>query len=300
MVASIGGAGRRVFSRGYGSGLIEVIDVLRPPCTKYVTRMTHWFHMISRLRLPLVAAVLAGYGIAGHASCDSGLAERMHEKLHPKRQLDHERAVCQPWRGVPGRFIVVLPLVRAGSEADMADFDLDVMVVQQADNGNTERAKVVSRTFEESALSEDAVRIADIKVDTARYTLAPETRAFGLRIVRQGSSRANPFSNETLTLYLPHGPKLLKVLDKLETTLERGEWDTNCNGNFETVQGSLSIARTISNGYADLVLHQTRSGTRSVAQGDECTTQERPTKFGSKTLRFDGTAYRASEISAGY
>ncbi len=257
-------------------------------------------HLPGRIRRPLVAALLVGLSTAGYASCDSGLAERMHEKLHPKRQLDHERAVCQPWRGVPGRFIVVLPLVRPGSEPDMADFDLDVMVVQQADNGNTDRAKVVARTFEESALSEDAVRIADIKVDTARYTLAPDVRAFGLRILREGSSRANPYSNVTLTLYVPHGPKLLKVLDKLETTLERGEWDTNCNGDFETARGSLSIARTISNGYADLVLHQTRSGTRSVAQGDECVTKEQAPKFGIQTLRFDGTAYRASALSAGY
>lgn len=277
-----------------------MIEVLRPVCMKQVYRMSNSIRMISHMRLALVAALLAGFSIAGHASCDSGLAERMHEKLHPKRQLDHDRAVCQPWRGVPGRFIVVLPLVRSGSEADMSEFDLDVMVVQQADNGNTDRAKIVSRSFEESALSEDAVRIADIKVDTARYTLATDVRAFGLRIVRQGSSRANPFSSETLTLYVPHGAKLAKVLDKLETTLERGEWDTNCNGTFETVQGSLSIARTASNGYADLVLHQMRSGTRSIAQGDECTTQERPTKFGTKTLRFDGTAYRASEISVGY
>ncbi|MDB5828190.1 MAG: hypothetical protein JWQ73_2410 [Variovorax sp.] len=252
------------------------------------------------MRTVFLAWALASFCTIGHASCDSGLAERMHEKLHPKRQLDHERAVCQPWRGVPGRFIVVLPLLRPGSEADMANFDLDVMVVQQADNGNTERAKVVSRSFEESALAEDAVRIADIKVDTARYTLAPDVRAFGLRIVRQGSSRANPYSNETLTLYVPRGAKLAKVLDKLETTLERGEWDTNCDGNFETVHGSLSIARTTSNGYADLVLHQTRSGTRSTAQGDDCTTQERPAKFGSRTLRFDGTAYRASELNAAY
>lgn len=274
--------------------------MLRPLCIKHFNRMAPFIHWIGRVHLPVIAAVLASVSMAGHASCDSGLAERMHEKLHPKRQLDHERAVCQPWRGLQGRFIVVLPLVRPGSEADMADFDLDVMVVQQVDNGNTDRAKVVSRVFEESALSEDAVRIADIKVDTARYTLATDVRAFGLRIVRQGSSRANPFSSETLTLYVPHGAKLAKVLDKLETTLERGEWDTNCNGTFETVQGNLSIARTTSNGYADLVLHQTRSGTRSIAQGDEGITQERPAKFGSKTLRFDGTAYRASEISVGY
>jgi len=53
-------------------------------------------------------------------------------------------------------------------------------------------------------------------------------------------------------LYLPQGQKLAKVLDGLETILERGEWDTNCAGNFEAVRGGLSMARSTSNGYADL------------------------------------------------
>lgn len=242
----------------------------------------------------LVGFLLALLSAFGHAACDTGLAERMHAKLHAKRALDHERAVCQPWRGFAGRFIVVLPLPHPSTGPGVTQFDLDVLVVQQADNGNTERAKVVSRLFEPSAMSEDAVRIRQIKVDTARYTLAGDARAFGLRIVRQGSSRVNPYSNETLTLYVPRGPRLAKVLDGLEVTLERGEWDANCAGNFETVRGNLSIARDKSNGYADLLLRQTRTETRSSAQGDECVTRERPAKFSSRMLRYDGTTYRAA------
>lgn len=245
-----------------------------------------------------VALLLAAFCIAGHAACDTGLAERMHAKLHPKRALDHERAVCEPWRGLPGRYIVVLPLPRPSSEPDRTEFDLDVLVVQQADNGNTDRARIVSRLFEEAALSEDAVRIGEIRVDTARYNLAPDARAFGLRVLRQGSSRANPYSNETLTLYLPQGQKLAKVLDGLETTLERGEWDTNCAGNFETVRGSLSVARSMSNGYADLVLRQSRSASRSSLQGEDCVSQDRPATFKSRLLRFDGKEYRLSKGSA--
>ncbi|KWT98624.1 MULTISPECIES: hypothetical protein [unclassified Variovorax] len=246
----------------------------------------------------LVALLLALLSAVGHAACDTGLAERIHAKLHAQRALDHERAVCQPWRGFAGRFIVVLPLPRPSTRAGATQFDLDVLVVQQADNGNTDRATVVSRLFEPSAMSEDAVRIGQIKVDTARYTLASEARAFGLRIVRQGSSRVNPYSNETLTLYVPRGPRLAKVLDRLEVALERGEWDANCAGNFETVRSSVTIARSASNGYADLLLRQTRTETRSSGQGDECVTQERPAKFKSQTLRYDGAAYRAAKRSA--
>jgi hypothetical protein len=246
------------------------------------------------LRLVL-ACLLALLSTTGHAACDTGLAERMHAKLHPKRALDHERAVCQPWRGFAGRFIVVLPLPRPSSDPGVMQFDLDVLVVQQADNGNTDRATVVSRLYEASAMREDAVRISEIKVDTARYTLAADARAFGLRIVRQGSSRVNPYSNETLTLYVPQGPKLARVLDALEMTLERGEWDANCAGNFETVRSSLSVARSTSHGWADLLLRRTRTETRSSSQGDECVTHERPAKFSSQTLRYDGTAYRAAK-----
>ncbi|RZL92260.1 MAG: hypothetical protein EOP82_10605 [Variovorax sp.] len=246
----------------------------------------------------LAACLLAVSCVAGHAACDTGLAERMHAKLHPKRALDHERAVCQPWRGVPGRFIVVLPMPLPSSKPDLTRFDLDVLVVQQADNGNTERATIVSRLYQPEALTEDAARISAIKVDTARYMLAADARAFGIRIARQGSSRAAPYANETLTLYLPQGPKLTKVLDELEMTLERGEWDTDCAGNFETVRGNVSVARSTSNGYADLVLRQTRSRSRSIAEGDECVTQERPATFTSTMLRYDGARYLPSKGSA--
>jgi hypothetical protein len=243
----------------------------------------------------LPGLLLALLSAVGHAACDTGLAERMHAKLHAKRALDHERAVCQPWRGFAGRFIVVLPLPRPSTDRGATHFDLDVLVVQQADNGNTDRATVISRLFEPSAMSEDTVRIGEIKVDTARYTLASDARAFGLRIVRQRSSRVNPYSNEMLTLYVPRGPRLAKVLDGIELTLERGEWDANCAGNFETVRGSLSIARSTSNGYADLLLRQSRTETRSSAQGDECVTQERPAKFSSQMLHYDGTVYRTAK-----
>jgi hypothetical protein len=248
-----------------------------------------------RLHSFLAAVLLAAFCIAGRAACDTGLAERMHAKLHPERQLDHERAVCEPWRGVPGRFIVVLPLPRPSSRPDSAEFDLDVLVVQQADNGNTERAKIVSRLFEPAALTEDAVRISAIKVDSARYVLGPAARAFGLRILHQGSSRAHPYSNETLTLYLPQGPKLAKVLDKFETVMELGEWDTSCEGNFETIHSSLALAHSASEGLADLSVRETRTESHSVLQGEECVTQEKPARFKSALLRYDGTRYRLAK-----
>lgn len=245
------------------------------------------------LQRGLVALALTGASLAGHASCDTGLAERMHAKLHPDRELDRERAGCKAWPGFLGRYIVVLPLPRGAVSDAGTEFDLDVMVVQQADNGNTDRARIASRVFEKRALVEDAVRISDILIDTARYTLAPDTRAFGLRVKHSGSSRANPYANEELRLYVPQGERLHKVLDGLETTRERGEWDTACAGKFEQVRTSVAVSRTSSNkGYADLLLSQTRIESHATPSVDgECVEREQPARFKTLTLQYDGTRY---------
>lgn len=250
--------------------------------------------MIPRLATALFIAAVASFGTAAQAACDTGLAERMHGKLHPDRALDHERAVCEPWRGFLGRFIVILPMPVpvALSEPGLTEYDVDVLVVQQADNGNTDRARIISRVMEPRGLSEDTTRIASIKIDTTRYTLAPDARAFGVRIVYQSSVRESPYESERLSLYVPDGAKLKKVLDELELERQSGDWDTNCSGTFRTVRSTLSIARTTTNGYADLMLRQTGSNSRSSLAGEECVTRERPATFKSTSLHFDGTRYQ--------
>ena len=250
------------------------------------------------IRAGLAAVLLAGGCVAAHAACDTGLAERMHGKLHPQRTLDHERAVCEPWRGMLGRYIVLLPLARPSTDPDITEYDLDVLVVQQADNGNTERARIVSRLFEPRALVvEDDRTIVALRIDGARYTLAPDTKAFGVRTLVRGTSRADSYESDRLALYVPQpqGMQLDKVLDGLEVTVERGMRDGDCGGNFQALRGSVSVARGASNGRADLTLHQTLSRSRSTLQGEECVTHEQPITSRSTTLRFDGRRYRVTD-----
>ena len=102
----------------------------------------------------------------------------------------------------------------------------------------------------------------------------------------QADSRANPYASETLSLYLPRGERLLKLLDGLELYRERGEWDTQCAGRFETVRGSLSLAPGTSQGYADLLLNRIHTEQVSRMEGDECVTQEQSARLSSTTLRY--------------
>ncbi len=236
--------------------------------------------------LGLIAAASCGY-----AACDSGLADRMSVKLHPGRVLDEERAACKGWPGVPGRSIVVLPLPHMGTQPGMTEFDLDVLVVQQADNGNTDRSTITSRLFEQNVLLEGADHIEDIRIDTTRYPLAADARAFGVRVRYSASSRENPYASETLRLYVPQGERLRKVLSGLELSMDRGEWDSHCTGTFEQMRGELSIASTRSNGLADLVQHRTLTDSHASFTDGSCTEQRQDPRFETVQIRYDGIRY---------
>ncbi|RYF63566.1 MAG: hypothetical protein EOO22_25765, partial [Comamonadaceae bacterium] len=227
------------------------------------------------------------------AACESGLAERVHAKLHPQRQLDGERAACKPWPAFPGRSIVVLPMPRPSSEPGVTAYDVEVVVIQRPDNGNTERDTIVSRFFEAAALTEDAVAIQDIRIDTARYVLAPDARGFGIRVRYRGSSRANPYATETLQLYAAQAGKLRRVLEEIELDMDRGEWDTTCTGRFEQVRGSLAVGPSTTQGFADLQVQRTHTASRAEVQDDgDCSEKSLPSRQRSYTLRYDGERYR--------
>ncbi|MDB5731995.1 MAG: hypothetical protein JWQ03_1890 [Variovorax sp.] len=249
-------------------------------------------------RVLALALGLLALAAPGHAACDSGLAGRLSARLHPDRLLDEERAACKSWPGQPGRSIVVLPLARPAAEPGATEFDLDVLVVQQADNGNTERSTVASRLFEPKVLLEDAARIDDIRIDTSRYPLAPDARAFGVRVRYSSASRALPYSSETLMLYAQQGERLRRVLGGLEVSMERGEWDPGCHANFEQLRSTLSVEPTRSHGFADLLLRRTRTTSRASFVDGDCIEQPGASRFDSVLLRYDGSRYAATAADA--
>jgi len=231
--------------------------------------------------------------LAAQAACESGLAERMHGKLHPERRLDEERAACKPWPAYPGRSIVVLPMPRPSSEPGVTGYDLELLVIQRPDNGNTERDTILARAFEPNALTEDAIAIQDIRIDTGRYSLATNTRAFGIRVRYRGASRSNPYASETLQLYVAQGSKVRKVLDEIELDMDGGEWDTTCTGHFEQVRGTLAVSRDSNEGFADLVVQRAQTESRAESQeGGECSQKVLPTKLRTFKLQYDGERYQ--------
>jgi len=249
------------------------------------------------LRHALLLLCLSGASLC-HAACESGLAERMHAKLHPTRPLDERLAACKPWPAFPGRSIVVLPMPRETSSTGAKVFDLELLLIQRPDNGNTERDTVIGRIFQPEALDEDkATAIQDIRIDTSRYVLSSETRAFGLRVRYRSTAPGSSAASETIRLYAHHGNKLRQVLQEVELDRDSGEWDSTCTGRFEKLRTMLSVGKSASSGYADLQLARTLVQSHAQPQEDQgCAEKALPARYNTVTLRYDGERYRVPKL----
>ncbi len=112
-----------------------------------------------------------------------------------------------------------------------------------------------------STINEDstvAVGPFSLKLDTAKYQLTDDLRAFGLRFYSSalGPSCGSGYQNDELTLYIPDGEYLRPVLT-LNTAVQR--WLKGCpaetrDSSVEEATLTISVANTSSHGFHDLIV----------------------------------------------
>ena len=135
------------------------------------------------------------------------------------------------------------------------------------------------------------MRFDGLSIDTARYKLTSDLRAFGVRAGFTGSSRANPFEQSVLSLYVREGNALRPVLEQLVIESSNGEWDTHCVGEFSRTQRTLDLAKTSSHGFADLIVRSVTTGTQNTLGKTDCESTDSVGKTVLTTLRYDGRQY---------
>lgn len=211
------------------------------------------------------------------------------------RWIKPEEAVCKVWPAAPDKTLVAVKLRHArNSDTAVDEADLEVLIADSA------RERIVQRHREDGALSSDAIRVDSFAFDTARYRLDDTTTAFGVRIHRTGSSRANPYEDSTLRLYVPDASGLRPVLRNLIVMRNRGEWDTRCEGEFSAVQRTISMDAKRDHGYAGLLLGSTEHATRNVAKGEDCDEVDAGTHKSSQRLKYDGRQYAVPQALRGF
>lgn len=208
-------------------------------------------------------------------------------RLAGARWINLGQVVCKVWPASPDKTLLAFKLqYEAASGGDVEPADLELLVADTASD------RILQRYREAHALDSDAIRVSGLVLDTARYRLDERTTAFGLRVNYSGSSRANPYSSTSLSLFVPDGAQLRPVLRRLQVALERGEWDTECAGEFEAVQRTVAIDAKRDNGYAGLSVASTATASRNAFGDDrQCDSTESPPRKTRERLRYDGREY---------
>lgn len=239
----------------------------------------------------IIAIALLQLSQISQAACD-GLADKVSSELHYPDSASAEGRFfsdCKIWPIDSSQTIVVLAHFQKGSsftspESNMGLYDLDILLVK------TKSARVVSRLFQKGALSSDSVGLDRIAIDTARYNLAPNVRAFGIRVHYAHPKRYYPHEFEDLNLYVINGEEISLVLDKLGTIDSGGEVG-ECDGFFSDTRRTLAIGKTTSHGYADLVVTTKTIDSETKILNGECVEVKQQPSVTQDTLQFDGKAY---------
>ncbi|QVW24671.1 hypothetical protein KJF94_03545 [Pseudomonas hormoni] len=202
---------------------------------------------------------------------------------------DFGYSVCKDWPAYPGLTITAFSQFESGYSASdygpQGKYDLNLAVVSA---GNS---KPLATYHKAAAFESDAIAFEDLQLDTARYQLTPDLRAFGVRVTFNGSSRVNPVNEKLLSLYVKEGDRLRPVLEKLITYEYGGEWDGNCAGELYQHTRTLEIGKTSSHGYADLIVKTVTSHEVGKGEGEACESRTLTAKPVLTTLRYDGKNY---------
>ncbi len=218
------------------------------------------------------------------------LASQAHaDCVKPEFEGEYGFTACKEWPAYPGLIITAKsqwePGSTYGETGPDGTYDLDLAILEAG------TANPLASWHRDTAFESDAIALQELTIDTARYRLTPELRAFGVRADFKGSSRVNPVAEHQLSLYVKEGQTLRPVLDRLVVYEFGGEWDGNCAGERYELSRTVEIAKTTSHGFADLTIKTQRSGITGVGEGDACEDKVSEAKPVLTTLRYDGKAY---------
>ena len=195
--------------------------------------------------------------------------------------------VCKIWPAHDDLLLVAVPLLDSAKlSVDEHVGDIELLVF------DAKSLQVRQRLLQPGLMNDDAIAIREIAFDTARYRLAPDVTAFGLRIEMANHSQPNPFRETDLRLYAFARDGLRLVLDGLVVADFGGEGDASCAGSFHSREVSLTMSPARHHGYHDITVIERRDTDEPSPDKDgECQSHPgKPVKL-TYRLRYDGSRY---------
>lgn len=186
----------------------------------------------------------------------------------------------------PDKSVLIVPKIVEREEDEYFLLDSYILII----DNNT--GKILNEFFEKEAWTSDALVLREISIDFAPYKISTNTRAFGVRIKFEGSSRYNPYLTEDLSLFVPEGNVLKRVLKNSDVYSYQGEYTEECKGEIREEKKIIIVTANKTNNYNDLTIKSTSKVTTISGSNGDCDYEDSPGKPIVTTLKFNGTEYK--------
>ena len=199
-------------------------------------------------------------------------------------KIDVELSIEKPMRYLPE--MMAFAILEKVGESDYAEeghytYKCHVVLYNASD-------KIITNRYVTENIESDAIRLSSVNFDFAPYMVQANMRAFGLRLLYTGASRVNPFEEEKITLFVQDKDKLTPVLNEFSSYLSKGEWDTNCAGEFNTKSAVFIIEPTKTNGFFDIKVNFKEIKTINKIVSGDCKGTETATKSSTRLVFANG------------
>lgn len=220
------------------------------------------------------------------AKCDERFIATVQAKSTDQRIPVQHLTACKHWPADNSLAIVVFAYQTGDDEEDgFAEYDVEILLT------NRKNGAIKQRFFEKRWWVSDAMQLDDVVIDTARYWLAPNERAFGIRTSYRGSSRVNPFNYSHLYLFTSQPKRLNLIVNEIEIAQFSGEIAPNCNETYSESKSTLHILRSKTNGYFDLQIKTLQQDTYFKSNGNDCDERDKKPIKSQYILRYQNGVY---------
>jgi hypothetical protein len=223
-----------------------------------------------------------------HLSLDKTLIDKALQQLNLDRsKVKTDLLVTKENPNNPEETILVIPEIVEQSSI-YVELNSHILII------NSKTGIIQKRYFESSATNEwfsDAIQLVEISIDTAPYNIANNKRAFGIKVRYVGSSQANPYEKETISLFIEEKNTLKQVLKNFTIISKTGEWDTACAGEFNDEDKILIIDSNLTNNYYDILGKTTIThSVNYVNENENCESEINIEKL-NEVLKFNNGLY---------
>ncbi len=184
--------------------------------------------------------------------------------------------------------VIVIPKT---GEKEEGWFALDSYVVVV--NNKTKIIKhLYFESYKTSGWESDAVFIYDITIDTARYLVQNNVRAFGVVLHTRNMSQPNPYSSNYISLFVPDGEKLQNILKNFEIYSYGGETDMNCFAEMYSDDKTLILSKNKTNNYFDINVDVLHKSINFKEKGDDDCIETETSTNSKQVLKFIDGSYK--------